>query len=239
MASLRRLDSEVRENSILRVTVDPELGPRTFSVTPPHDVSEPGVAQRSFQGFEVVEKRAEVTVEKPIDPFAPVSRLPGDRRPERVVVCDIGLGDLPAIGPDQAERPAWREQSMEFPEDRRARLDGQAIQNVVREDRGERAVIQRQWASKIAPEIHRTPRPPIHVHPSGHDPITTSEVEQELPLSTVGVGSSSPPGVDTISNTNGPENDLAMNALDELDRDRSSLDQVAYGVSNGHRASES
>jgi hypothetical protein len=151
MGSLRRLDRHVGEDSIRRVTVDPELGPATLPVAPPHDVTEPGLAQRSIQGFEVVEKRAKVTVEKPIDPFASISRLPGARRPEGSVVCDVGPGDFLAIGSDQAKRPARLQQSMEFPEDRRARLGGKAIENVVGEDRGAAPVVERQRASKIAP----------------------------------------------------------------------------------------
>ncbi len=236
MGSLHRLDRHVREDSIRRVTVDPELGPGTFTVAPLHDLSEPGLAQRSFQGFEVVEERAEVTVEEPIDPFAPVSRLPGDQRPEGLIVRNVGLGDFPAIGSDQAKRPARRQQPMEFPEDRRARLDRKAIENVVREDRGAGLFVERQRASKIAPEIHRTARPAIRVDPPRHHPIAASEVEQEPPLSAVGVGSSSPRGMETVSGTHGPEDHLALDSLNELDRNPRSLDQIADGVSGTHRA---
>jgi hypothetical protein len=234
--SLHRLDGEVREDSIRRVTVDPELGPGTLSVTPLHDVSESGLAQRSVQRFEIVEKRAKVTVEEPIDPFAAAFRFGGDQCPKGVIVCRIGLGNPPAIGSDDAKRTSRSQQSIELTKHRRARLDGEAVENVVREDRGAAPVVERQWASKIAPEIHRTARPAIHVDPSRHHPIATSEVEQEPPLSAVGVGSSSPPGMETISQTHGPESHLAMNALEELDRNRGSLDKTADGVPFDHRA---
>jgi hypothetical protein len=67
---------------------------------------------------------------------------------------------------------------MEFAKYQRPGLDGEGIENVVRKDRRARPVIERQGASKIAPQIHRTSRPTIHIDPSRHDTIAASEVEK-------------------------------------------------------------
>jgi hypothetical protein len=213
MSSLHRLDIEVRDDSVRRVTVDPELGDGTFSVAPLHNLPESGVPKRSLQGFEIVEKGTRVTVEKPINTFSSAFRLGEHRIPKGFIVSCVGFSDLPAVASHEAKCPSRLEQSMEFAEYRRAGLDREAIENVVRKDRRARLVVERQGASKIAPQIHRTSRPTIHVDPSWQDAIAASEVEQKPPLSAVEASPMSPSRMESTANANGPEDQLATDLL--------------------------
>jgi hypothetical protein len=176
-SSLHRLDIEVRDDPSRCVTIDPELADGAFSVPPLYDLSESGLTKRSLKGFKIVEKGTRVTAEKPIDPVSSAYRLGGDHLPKGLIVVRVGLHDLFAIVPDQAKRPSRLEQSMEFPKDRRAGLDGEAVEHVVRKDGRARPVVERQRAPKVAPQIQPRLRPTVHVDPSGQAGITAPEVE--------------------------------------------------------------
>ena len=237
-SSFHRLNIEIRDDSIRRVTIDPELGKRAFSVAPLDDLAESGLAKRELQGFKIIDKGTGMTVEKPIDPFSPTRRSGAGHFPKSWIVSGIGLGDFLAIVDDHAKRPARLEQSMEFPKYRRPRLDGEAVENVIRKNRRARPGIKRQGASKIAPQIHRTSLPAVHIDPAWHDTIAAAEIEQEPPSPPVGAGAPSPSRMEAASNTNGPEKPLPADLPHQLHRNRRPLDTPTNCLSDAHRTSE-